>query len=126
VILLLDACHSGAISHETVVPNDELAQRLFADKKAGVIVLSSSKGRQVSLESSKLGGGFGLFTYAVTNALVGNGAANADYDDNGYVEFMELVDYVVQQVEKESGGLQTPWLARRELLGDFPIASVSK
>ena len=40
------------------------------------------------------------------------------------VEFSELVDYVRTYVDRESGGSQTPWLSRKELFGDLPIAVV--
>jgi hypothetical protein len=62
VILLLDACHSGSIVTETIVPNDELAQQFFSGEHGGVMVFSASKGRQFSLESPDIGGGFGIFT----------------------------------------------------------------
>ena len=125
VLLLLDACHSGNISTETVVSNDELAQKLRSEGRSGIIVFTASKGRQSALESPDLGGGFGAFAYAVTQAL-GPKAKAADANENGFVEFMELVDFVSQGVDKETEGEQTPWLARRELFGDFAIAGVEQ
>jgi hypothetical protein len=41
------------------------------------------------------------------------------------VEFMELVTYVMRYVDKLTGGNQTPWLSRKELFGDLPVAVVS-
>ena len=125
VIILLDACHSGSISTETVVPNDELAQRLRSEGRTGVMVFAASKGRQSALESPDLGGGFGAFAYAVTLAL-GPKSKEADLNNNGFVEFMELVEYVGRSVDKETEGEQTPWLSRKELFGDFAIATVLK
>jgi len=124
VIMLLDACHSGNISTETVVPNNELAHKLSSEGRSGVMVFAASKGRQSALESPDLGGGFGAFAYAVTQSL-GPKAKEADFNDNGSVEFMELVEYVTRTVDKETEGEQTPWLSRKELFGDFAIASVS-
>jgi hypothetical protein len=121
VILLLDACHSGSIVTETVVPNDELAEQLFSGGHGGVMVLSASKGRQYSLESPDIGGGFGIFTYALTQSL-GPRAREADTSGDGFVEFIELVDYVSQYVHRETKGEQTPWLSRKELFGDLPLA----
>ncbi|MGD8383029.1 MAG: caspase family protein [Syntrophobacterales bacterium] len=123
VILLLDACHSGSIVTETVVPNDELAQQFFTGGRAGIMVFSASKGRQYSLESPDIGGGFGIFTYALTQSL-GPRAKEADINSDGFVEFMELVDYVSQYVHRETKGEQTPWLSRKELFGDLPVAVV--
>ena len=120
----LDACHSGSIVTETVVPNDELAQQLFAGEHGGVMVFSASKGRQYSLESPDIGGGFGIFTYGLVQSL-GSKAKVVDTNGNGFVEFMELVDSVSTYVNKETKGEQTPWLSRKELFGDLPIAAVN-
>jgi WD40 repeat protein len=123
VILLLDACHSGSIVTETVIPNDELAQEFFTGKRGGTMVFSASKGRQYSMESPDIGGGFGIFTYALTQGL-GEKSKEVDINGNNFVEFMELVEYVSDYVNKETKGEQTPWLSRKELFGDFPIAMV--
>jgi hypothetical protein len=122
-ILLLDACHSGGITTQSSVPNDQLAASLFSGETGGIMVFSASKGRQTSLESPDYGGGFGLFTYALTQAL-GSKAKEADTSGNGFVEFSELVSYVSKYVDKETKGDQTPWLSRKELFGDLPVARV--
>lgn len=124
VILLLDACHSGSVVSETVVPNDELAQQFFTGGHGGVMVFSASKGRQFSLESPDIGGGFGVFTYNLIQSL-GPEARSVDINGNGFVEFMEMVDYVSQKVHQLTNGEQTPWLSRKELFGDLPIAVVN-
>jgi len=124
VILLLDACHSGSIVTETVIPNDELAQQFFEGGRGGIMVFSASKGRQYSLESPDIGSGFGIFTYGLVQSL-GPKAKVVDTNDNGFVEFMELVDFVSAYVDKETKGEQTPWLSRKELFGDLPIATVN-
>ncbi|MCP3890943.1 MAG: hypothetical protein GY702_19030, partial [Desulfobulbaceae bacterium] len=120
---LLDACHSGSIVNETIVPNEDLAQEFFNAKKVGVIVFSASKGGQSSLERPDFGGGFGLFTFAVTEAL-GNKSQETDTDRSGYVEFQEMVQYVSEFVNETSTGLQTPWLTRKEMIGDFALSKV--
>ena len=124
VIMLVDACHSGNIVNETVVPNDKLAQEFFSGKRGGVMVLSASKGRQYSFESPDIGKGAGIFTYALTQGLTEK-SNMVDINGNGFVEFMELVDYVSNYVDKETKGQQTPWLSRKELFGDLPIAAIS-
>ena len=123
VIFLLDACHSGSMVSETVVPNDELAKEFFTGKRGGTMVFSASKGRQYSLESPDIGNGAGIFTYAVTQGLTGE-SKNADVNKNGFVEFMELADYVTEYVNRKTNGEQTPWLSRKEMFGDLPIAKV--
>jgi len=122
-ILMLDACHSGSIVTETVVPNDELARDFFSGQRGGVMVFSASKGRQYSFESPDFGGGAGIFTYALTEGL-GPQSRVADRDKNGFVELLELVDYVSDYVDQQTYGQQTPWLSRKELFGDLPLAAV--
>jgi len=124
VVLMLDACHSGSIVTETVIPNDEMAQKFFAGGGGGIMVFSASKGRQFSLESPDIGGGFGLFTYAVVQSL-GPLAKKVDTNNNNFVEFMELVDFVTKYVNDATRGEQTPWLSRKELFGDLPLASTN-
>ena len=123
VILFLDACHSGSIVNETIVPNDSLAQQFFTGKRGGIMVFSASKGRQFSMESPDIGGGFGIFTYALIQGMVPM-AAEVDISGNGFVEFMELVEYVTKYVNYTTNGEQTPWLSRKELFGDLPLAVV--
>jgi WD40 repeat protein len=122
-ILFLDACHSGSIATETVVPNDKLAQQFFSGERSGVMVFSASKGRQSSMESPDVGGGYGIFTYALVQGLSTN-SIEVDSNRNKVVEFMELVDYVSNYVNNTTNGEQTPWLSRKELFGDLPLAVV--
>jgi WD40 repeat protein len=124
VILFLDACHSGSLVTETVVPNDRLAQEFFSGKRGGVMVFSASKGRQYSMESPDIGAGAGIFTFALIQGLSAR-SNHVDINNNGIVEFMELVDYVSSYVDEETNGNQTPWLSRKELFGDLPLAAVS-
>ncbi|MBW1693149.1 MAG: hypothetical protein JRJ41_03110 [Deltaproteobacteria bacterium] len=75
------------------------------------------------MESPDIGGGFGIFTYALTQGL-GPKSKKADINGNNFVEFMELVEYVSNYVDNETNGQQTPWLSRKELLGDLSVAMV--
>ena len=122
-IIFLDACHSGSIVNETVVPNEQLAERLFEESRSGVMVFSASKGRQMSLESPNIGGGFGVFSYALVQCI-GKHSREADSNSNGYVEFSEMVNWVTQYVDQLTAGEQTPWLTRKEMFGDIPLALV--
>ena len=121
--LFLDACHSGSIVNETVVPNDEMAHQFFTGERAGVMVFTASKGRQYAIESPSLGGGFGVFTWALTQGI-GPKAFEADVNGNQVIEFMELVNFVESYVSELTNGTQTPWLSRKELFGDLPMAIV--
>ena len=120
VIVLLDACHSGVASQEAVVPNDDYAATLTRSGKAGMVVLAASKGRQFSEERDDLAGGHGLFSYAVARAL-SEDRITADRNGDGVVEIGEFYAYVKRTVAQMSGGAQTPWLSRDEIIGEAPF-----
>jgi hypothetical protein len=65
------------------------------------------------------GGGHGLFTGSLLEALAGGAP---DRDRSGAVEVGELIDFVTERVRAASNGKQTPWVARREMFGDFVLA----
>lgn len=145
VLMLLDACHSGHVSTELIAPNEALAQKLATGGRAGVLVFAASRGSQLSYEvpssnkrmgssrglelawegssppfsASPGGGGHGLFTGAMLEALAGGAT---DRDHSGAVEVGEFIDFVTERVRAASNGKQTPWVARREMFGDFVIA----
>ena len=134
LLVLLDACHSGDMSRELVVPNNDLAHSLVSTERAGAVVFAASKGRQVSYEPSGTRGlsleatkrplvgkgDHGFFTGAVLAAL---GDAGTDLDGDGAIQLSELVDEVTRRVSKATDGKQTPWVARREMFGDFTLAT---
>jgi len=139
VLMLLDACHSGHLSLENVARNEALAEALANEGRSGVFVFAASKGAQLSYEVGATRGsarglelawdgkppqapsqsGHGLFTAAVLEAIAG---AAPDRDKSGAIEIQELVDDVTERVRAASNGKQTPWVARREMFGDFAIA----
>jgi uncharacterized caspase-like protein len=146
VVVLLDACHSGHVSTDVIAPNEALAKELAAAGRAGVLVFAAARGSQLSYEvppggasirsgsrgleliapvsrgpivQRPLQGGHGLFTSAVLEAMTGGAP---DRDRSGAVEVAEFTDYVTWRVGWASGGDQTPWVARREMFGDFVVA----
>ena len=69
--------------------------------------------------AAPLARGHGLFTGALLEALEGRAP---DHDESGAIEIGELTGYVTERVRTASNGMQTPWVARREMFGDFMIA----
>jgi WD40 repeat protein len=144
VLVLLDACHSGDVSQELLVPNGDLAASLVHDQRAGTLVFAAAKGRQLSYEGQTSRAvhargltidegtnplvtrasneAHGFFTGAFLNSLV---APATDRNGDGVVQVSELIDDVIARVSIASDGKQTPWIARRELFGDFAIARVA-
>jgi uncharacterized caspase-like protein len=140
VLLLLDACHSGHVITDVVAPNESLAKALATRGRAGALVFAASRGSELSYEvggkssSSRalkletegepkaagrgLASGHGLFTSALLDALAGRAP---DRDRSGALELDELIGHVSERVRMASGGRQNPWVARRELFGDFAL-----
>jgi len=87
------------------------------------MVFSAAKGRQFAQESKRYGNGEGLFSYAISRAIEKDGQ-KADANGNGYIEFLEVVNYVQNYVDLATDGQQTPWLSHKELFGDIPIAKL--
>jgi len=67
--------------------------------------------------------GNGYFTGAVVAAL---DSPATDVNRDGVVQTAELVTQVQLRVIRASRGAQTPWVARRELFGDFALATATK
>ena len=52
VVVLLDACFSGSVTQELIVPSSRLASELVDGERAGVLVFAASRGDEVSLEEN--------------------------------------------------------------------------
>jgi uncharacterized caspase-like protein len=118
VVVFLDACHAGQSGRDGAVRNDDVVHDMLAASRAPLLVFAASKGRQVSFEDRKWGGG--LFTYAVVNALTTKRSV-FDRNGDGTIEISELYMATKGIVGRESNGQQTPWLVRRDLVGDFGL-----
>lgn len=86
-------------------------------KRSGAIVLSSSRGGEISYESSAIKNGF--FTKEILAALT---EKLADTNDDKMISSDELKKYVSATVSEKTGGLQHPTVDRDNLFQgiDFP------
>lgn len=143
VVVLLDACHSGHFSRDIVVPSDALSEAFAAEGRAGALVFSAAKGRQLSYEPTaerairsrkkharlpvrepaRSGVSHGLFTAALLVAL-DDPATDRDLD--GDIETSEWIDAVTEAVGRQTHGLQTPSVSRREIQGEIRIGKAAK
>jgi len=123
VIMLLDACHSGAVDGEKRRAagslTDDLVRDLVTDDY-GVIVMCSSMGREFSLESATVEHGF--FTLALIEGLSGK----ADYNKTGVVYLNGLDLYVTTRVKELSKGKQHPVTTRPTSIRSFPLSRPEK
>ena len=117
VLVLLDACHSGAVTADgpALAANADVLRSLIA--QGNVTVLTSSTGNQVSREDKTWG--HGAFTKVLLDAL---GRA-ADTNHNGVISVTELTDYLARQVPSLTGGEQHPRVEMR-FLGDILAAGL--
>jgi WD40 repeat protein len=116
LVLLLDACHSGAAgaAQRRLGLTDDLVRDLISEEY-GVVVLSSSRGDEYSLESDQARHGY--FTLALVEALQGKSEVNKD----GYVYLNDIDFYTLRRVRELSGNLQTPVMAKPRTIRSFAL-----
>jgi hypothetical protein len=120
MVVMLDACHSGATTETPPngpggVDMNRLANEL-GDKTLGVLLYASARGRQFSYERAEWGNG--AFTRAVLDGLAGA----ADSGQLGYVETDELAVYVRRRVMALTKGLQEPVRVKPDAAPEMKIA----
>ncbi len=128
VVIIADACHSGGIGEDfdrqrrgnRALKANRINSSLekLTDTGKGVAILSSASDNQLAQESSKWGGGHGVFTYYLLKGLKGD----ADYNGDKVVTMGELIPYVSEKVRRSTYNSQSPTIA-----GKFdPALSISK
>jgi hypothetical protein len=115
IAIFLDTCHSGNAGTDFFTTNDASAKALLDKAPTGILIFSASKARELSQESAEQGGG--VFTTAIVDAL---SDPKTDLNRNGVIEASELYAAVKRAVVEKTGGHQTPWFARNDMVGDFP------
>lgn len=108
ILFLADACYAGAFAESDLAPQQDLADSLR--RKAGVMVFTSSRGTEKSLERPELG--HGVFVAALLEGLEGS----ADLDGNKRITVAELQQNVTDRVVSLTQGQQHPTLPK---LGEF-------
>lgn len=114
--IFLDACHSGSVGNAT---NDGAADALLNAADGSITVIAASKGRQYSLESPAVGGGY--FTSAIASIIGRRGDPDVDRDRSGTLDLDELYLALKRQVVEATDGRQTPWIARAQVVGKTPL-----
>ena len=111
-MLLLDACHSGAIADQFRGGSEDAA-RTVSDDEVGVVVLAAAYGHQEALEKD----GNGYFTSAIKEALDGKGRVPRD----GRLYIQNLYSHVTDVVSERSNFKQTPFLKLPPRVQPFAI-----
>jgi WD40 repeat protein len=117
MIAVLDACHSGAAGERQrrAGLTDDLVRDLISEDY-GIVVMSSSRGHEFSLESPTVKHGY--YTLALVEGLEGKADSNRD----GYVYLTEIDSYTLRRVRELSEGAQTPIMAKPRTVRSFPLA----
>jgi hypothetical protein len=121
-LFFVDTCHSGSVLGKRRAIED-LPRILneLASAENGVVVFSSSTGREGSLEDKRWGnGGNGAFTAALLEGLAGK----ADTSRTGRITHKMLDFYVSERVKALTNGVQHPVTQAPGGVPDFPIAVV--
>ena len=122
IIVFLDSCYSAATVNRGWHTRSLIEKDPFEEFKGeGKVVITSSNGKQLSLEIQEYG--HGVFTYYLIQGLIGK----ADQDIDGYITLDEIWDYVkfnVRHTAKKFGIHQTPIIDGRHssgiLLSKYP------
>jgi WD40 repeat protein len=121
-VFFFDTCHSGNVlggrlsrggGNDVSGVINELARA-----ENGVVVFSSSTGRQLSYEDAAWGNG------AFTKALVEGLDGKANYQGGGRITHKMLDLYISERVKQLTGGKQSPVTQAPGGVPDFPLALV--
>jgi tetratricopeptide (TPR) repeat protein len=125
VVLVTDACHSGGITGQIASRGDQnnindvfLAQ--LSSSTGGLAVFSASGADQVSLEDAQWGGGHGVFTHFLLQALEGA----ADEDGDQIVTLVEMMHWTMNEVRRATQNSQVPTIGNRTYDQYLPMSLV--
>jgi WD40 repeat protein len=113
VLVLLDACHSGAIG----LLFDDLSRDLI-DEDCGVAVMGAARPQQVAIEKN----GHGLFTNALVGGLGNRGLANQD----GRVYLHRIQGHVISEVMDATQNRQHPVAVVPYWMAPFALSEPGK
>jgi uncharacterized caspase-like protein len=129
VLVIADACHSAGISDPKIgirgAKDNKIVKGIrgvyVADEKAKSdgpmrMIFTSCETGEVSRESSELGGGHGVFTWYLLQALKGH-ADNPKHKTGGNADkkitLGEVIEYTRDKVKRHTGNQQHPDTAGR-------------
>ena len=124
VVVFADACHSAGVGGNIAMrgqATSELVNKFLEEiARAGnsVLTFSASESSEFSQESPQWGGGHGVFTYYLLEGL--KGKANVDADP--IVRLGELVDFVSQNVRRDTKSQQHPTASQTQWDRNLPMS----
>lgn len=116
VAMFVDTCHSGNVMGKRAITDITGVINELSSAENGVVVFSSSTGRQYSLEDPSWGNG------AFTKTLVEGLQGSADFLGKGKITINMLDAFIAERVKEITKGKQTPVTTKPNSVPDFPIA----
>jgi tetratricopeptide (TPR) repeat protein len=126
IVLITDACHSGGITSQLAMRGGALSQinNAFVTQlnatTGGLAVFNASEADQSSAEDARWGGGHGVFTYYLLQGLAGA----ADEDGDHIVTLVELMQWTIDRVRRETQNAQIPSIGDRTYDRFLPMSMV--
>lgn len=126
VVVITDACHSAGVGSQLATRDLGLNQvnQIFLDQlnasAGGLVVFTASRASELSQEGEQWGGGHGVFTYYLLEAL--KGAADADGDH--IVTLDEMMEYTRDKVRRATVNAQTPSISQTAYDPALPMSLV--
>ncbi|HEX7242592.1 MAG TPA: caspase family protein, partial [Longimicrobiaceae bacterium] len=126
ILVITDACHAAGVGHsdgtrslESNQINDIFLNQLNSST-GGQVIFTASMANQTSSEGEQWGGGHGIFTHYLLEAL--NGAA--DDDGDRIVSLTEMMEWTRDRVRRETQNGQTPTISTTSYDQLWPISIV--
>lgn len=111
LIFFADACHSGGLTTSAGGARGfsntiNVALSELKSTREGWGIVSASRAGEVSMESNQWGGGHGVFTYYLLEAM--KGKADEEGNKNGIVTLAEAFDFLGDRVKRATQSAQHP------------------
>jgi tetratricopeptide (TPR) repeat protein len=126
VVVITDACHSAGVGGQVATRdlggngiNEIFLQQLSAST-GGLAIFTASGANQLSQEDARWGGGHGVFTHYLLDAL--NGAA--DEDGDRIVTLSEMMEYARGKVRVDTRNAQIPTISQTAYDPFLPMSIV--
>jgi tetratricopeptide (TPR) repeat protein len=126
ILVITDACHGGGVAQPFAMRNLEtnLINEIFLNQlnasTGGIVTFTGSMANQTSAEDERWGGGHGVFTYYMLEALRGA----ADEDGDGIVTLLEMMEWTKDRVRRETQNAQIPSISSTAYDQLWPVAIV--
>jgi uncharacterized caspase-like protein len=116
VVVLADSCHSAGITEAGIraVGVENAVNQSFAQlwkTRPGRVIFTSSEGYELSREGHQWGGGHGVFTWALLEAMRGKADGYDGTPPDGVVTLGELIEYTRDAVRRDTDNAQHPAVA---------------